>query len=470
MKNILFISNNYKTPFFYKIGKHIENLKTNSNIFWMASNIRWINWLTNRNIKQQNILDNRFTKKEYQNFLEMLNSDNSIFEDFLRFEKELSLKTNNIILIDRNLRKQDYNESFYYILFLYWNIKKFIKSNNIKIVISEVTHADEIICSELAIFLGIDHYVIHPVRIPSNKFAFFKGPFQKEMVYFYDFANIDISKKFVRRYKKNKTRPSYFKHQAEEPSFKVSWVTKFFRHIYNNNIFPNGNKTAVTVPQLVRERVVEILDKYYLKFTSQIIRNISEIKSPFVFYAMQRQPEASVDVWAPFYSNQYEIIKNILRALPASHHFYIKLHPNAIGENTYGIIKKIKNIPGVKVLSPYIDSFKLLNKAELVATITGTIAYESFFFNTPALMFSELYFSEFSNVTVCKDFNNLNNIIFELLYNYKNKILEEDLFLLSKIINNSFKGIVSQPRANPNSIDENNLKRIVETFVENKII
>ena len=47
----------------------------------------------------------------------------------------------------------------------------------------------------------------------------------------------------------------------------------------------------------------------------------------FVFFPLQVQPERNVDIDAPFYANQIEVVTNIAKALPADYKLYVKEHP-----------------------------------------------------------------------------------------------------------------------------------------------
>src|SRR5439155_24049304 len=49
-------------------------------------------------------------------------------------------------------------------------------------------------------------------------------------------------------------------------------------------------------------------------------------RTSYVFFGLHKQPEGSIDVWAPSYSNQLSVVEALARAIPPTHGLLVKLH------------------------------------------------------------------------------------------------------------------------------------------------
>jgi Capsule polysaccharide biosynthesis protein len=119
----------------------------------------------------------------------------------------------------------------------------------------------------------------------------------------------------------------------------------------------------------------------------------------YVFFGLHMQPEASIDVFAHFFSNQVRVIELICRSLPPTHTLLVKLHksdvPNYSGEH----LVRLSRFPGVKLVSPYADTQQLIRNADLVFAIQGTIGLEAALLGRPVIMFAESPILAFPSVS-----------------------------------------------------------------------
>ena len=63
----------------------------------------------------------------------------------------------------------------------------------------------------------------------------------------------------------------------------------------------------------------KFLDKYSLN-------NIPSDEK-YVYFPLQFEPERTILISAPYYTNQLELIKNIARSIPVDYFLYVKEHP-----------------------------------------------------------------------------------------------------------------------------------------------
>jgi hypothetical protein len=113
------------------------------------------------------------------------------------------------------------------------------------------------------------------------------------------------------------------------------------------------------------------------------------IDGPYVFFGLHMQPESSIDVMAHFFANQPRVIELVSRSLPPTHRLLVKLHKSDAPNYSREWLARIEALPGVQVVSPYADTFELVNRADLVVSIQGTIGLEAALLGKPLLLFGD---------------------------------------------------------------------------------
>jgi CDP-glycerol glycerophosphotransferase (TagB/SpsB family) len=120
----------------------------------------------------------------------------------------------------------------------------------------------------------------------------------------------------------------------------------------------------------------------------------------FAFFGLHMQPEASVDVWAPFFSNQIRVVELLSRSVPPTHKLLVKLHKSDVPNYSPEYIAALEALPGVEVVSPYADTHQFILRADLVFTIQGTMGLEAALLGKPVVIFGNILGSVFPNVTM----------------------------------------------------------------------
>jgi hypothetical protein len=113
------------------------------------------------------------------------------------------------------------------------------------------------------------------------------------------------------------------------------------------------------------------------------------IDGPYVFFGLHMQPESSIDVMAHFFANQPRVIELIARSLPPTHRLLVKLHKSDAPNYSLEWLARIEVLPGVQLVSPYADTFELIQRADLVVSIQGTIGLEAALLGKSLLLFGD---------------------------------------------------------------------------------
>src|SRR4029079_9332963 len=89
---------------------------------------------------------------------------------------------------------------------------------------------------------------------------------------------------------------------------------------------------------------------------------------------LQMQPDSSLDVWVPFFSNELQVVETIARAMPASHRLLVKLHRSDADSYSRADLDRFRRLPGVTLVSPFAQSRAFIDRAAAIVAIQGTIA------------------------------------------------------------------------------------------------
>ena len=460
--NTCFFSNFDKTIFFRKIQIQLEKNGENT-FYWVCSSPKWKKWLLEDGVDDKFILDISFTKKKYLKFIQNPEYE-AIKNELYTIESHINLSINYIILMDRNLRKRNRKFSISYIYYVYYLIKNFYQDNNIEVIFSEVTHAAEVLSIETSKFLGVIHYNMAQLSIPGNKFTFFKT-FSNTDIFNScketndGFANYD----YVVAALINKAKPKYFFSQLRQPQFRFLWVKKFFYYLIDNSSY-NGDCTESGIWLRVSKKISLLWNRF---FVNNLVKFYSPLPTDsYVLYFWQRQPEATIDLWAGLFSNQVALLKNISRCSPHNLKIFVKFHPNGIGELSSSQIMTLSRIPNLYIINYNAESNNLIIKSKAVITVTGTVGFEAAMLNKLVIMFGDMYFDKLSKIVKISSYAELKNLLFTIERVCEETVCnkEKDSLLLNQIYSNAFSGIVSDPVTDIDCISNENIEIVSNSF------
>ena len=109
----------------------------------------------------------------------------------------------------------------------------------------------------------------------------------------------------------------------------------------------------------------------------------------FVYYPLQKEPEAAIMQAAPECLSQHATILSLARDLPAGVLLAIKENTSAIGRRTASFYGQIAALKNVVMLHLDTSSIEAIKRAAATVTIAGTASMEAAILGKPALTFSE---------------------------------------------------------------------------------
>ena len=131
----------------------------------------------------------------------------------------------------------------------------------------------------------------------------------------------------------------------------------------------------------------------------------------FALFALHMQPESTIDGWAPFFSDQFHQIQQIVRAMPANMRLLVKVHISNADNYSRIQLRKLLQLPNIKLVHPTSSSRDFINQADLIIGIQGTICLESAMLGKPVLMFGESPYLQFPSVEQISRITDLPNQI-----------------------------------------------------------
>ncbi len=160
------------------------------------------------------------------------------------------------------------------------------------------------------------------------------------------------------------------------------------------------------------------LKKRYRSFfiNKNFIKDLGNEK--FIFFPLIVEPERSLLIDAPFYTNLIELITNIIKSLPVGYKLYVKEHPgmNTRDWRSISFYKQIMSLPNVKMIHPSIHPQEILQKCSLVITLASTSGFEAAFYGKNTITFVNSVYSSLKSVLLLKDIHDLPKFIRKSLH------------------------------------------------------
>jgi len=177
---------------------------------------------------------------------------------------------------------------------------------------------------------------------------------------------------------------------------KINASIDFFLKSSNTNTkthysYFGRSKTRV----LFKDSILALKAKYRKSFIDKNLNTKIEENVPFVLFPMHQEPERSLLIATPYYTNQIETIRHIVKSLPVEYKLYVKEHYSQSLREWRPIsdYKKIMEIPNVKLFHPKASIDELIKKCSLVITTGGTASFEAAFYKKPSIIFTDMGFN-----------------------------------------------------------------------------
>ena len=154
----------------------------------------------------------------------------------------------------------------------------------------------------------------------------------------------------------------------------------------------------------------------YKKFMDHFSYDAFDTIKKFVYFPLQVQPEASIDVTSPFFNNQIEVARLVAQSLPDDYVLVVKEHPAMVGMRPPSYIEKIARTMNVAFIDYRIPPAYVLSRAALVVSPNSSTIAEAAFLNKHAIQMGDSGTTlKLPNVTKHTDMTTLGEKISQIL-------------------------------------------------------
>lgn len=185
------------------------------------------------------------------------------------------------------------------------------------------------------------------------------------------------------------------------------------------------------------EAIKARLQKKYLD-----IRDISDLPKNFLYFPLHVTPEASINVFAPYFYEQMRGIDLILENMPSTFYLVVKEHPIMAGVREASFYRELRKRAGVVIADHTLNSYELIKRAQCTISITGTACLEAFLLGKPSIHLGEIFFTDW--IHKFDNFYNFKNTILDAI---KEKEIEDSkiLDLVTKVFTVGYKFVLFSP-------------------------
>jgi hypothetical protein len=338
-----------------------------------------------------------------------------------------------------NLWKIAYSDE---LIYEYNKYTKFSENEILRILESDCKFFEKVLneISPTFLFMKIsdtcDMQILHQLCIAKNIKPLILGPTRLGNKYIIseDFDKLDKYensniKKIENNFKTFKQLKNYLNDYSElQTEFlkkfqksKIRWVKagiKFLELSLNKeykNFYRNKSRTIWNVSLY---SISFIIKKFWRRrFIEKYLQTNLNTEKPFIYFPLQLEPERTIQIPAPYYTNQIDVINKIVKSLPVQFTLYVKEHPaqSISGWRTRSFYKEILEMPNVELFHPYIKNEIMIKNCSMVITITGTSALEAVTNEKPVITLANTNFSLISSVCKLKNLEELSTTIIRML-------------------------------------------------------
>jgi len=427
--------------------------------YWITTNQKWTTWLLNKNVDRSHILE---LDPDGLSSLDIKLIDKTLAE-IVKIEGDFSRTLNIELMADRFISANRIpNINNLAILYFYY-LKSFLIRNSIDLVFGEPTNFNELLTLFVCKSIKIPFITPQDLRIPENRF-FFELYGTGQMVSSGSYNLTTSGADLINDYRERKEHPKYF-YLLNDNKIKINKVFIKLKNRILSIATKNSHTTHHHLVDRLTGKVAQIISKFYIKYIFKYSK-IDELPEKVAFFGLHVQPENSIDVAGPFFSDQLKLIKDIRRSLPFDTALVVKEHPNFLGQKGISFFNKLKNIPNVYVLSPYISTFEIFSKSSLILTVSGTVAYEGGLLNIPTIIFTKQFFNGFSSIHYCPDISMLKALSFRLLGQKPSLDLDADTDFFESIYRYSYEGYWTDPLTDESVMSMENIEALFVGFLD----
>jgi hypothetical protein len=196
----------------------------------------------------------------------------------------------------------------------------------------------------------------------------------------------------------------------------------------------------------------------------------------YIYFAAPYQPEAISNINQGPYEDPFLILDILSNVIPKDWVIYYKEHPAIFKDLNMGALcrddlfyKKLSKYPNVKVISVDIDTFSLIDNSISVATVGGTVGWESIVRGKTALIFGTIWYQNCDGAFLITSLESATSAVNQIINGYEPNIQKVNKYAQS-IFMACEKDIVTMTgydeKINSCSNPKYEMERVARMFIE----
>lgn len=376
------------------------------------------------------------------------------------------IRFNDLLLADRALRHTP-EAGLHFLYRCARELSAFFDLHDVRFVFSEPTWAHERLAAALCEASKHRTFLTpFTIRYPSGHLAFFENGDQGRL-YPLGTPSLGGSPRTSAEIA-NSTPPAYLKRNDQllkEAGTIRARLARLRRFLTRERIDPSDPTHIQSRWHTIRIKGGEEIKRILYRFVRRKEVNDRLLDKPFVIYALHKQPESSIDVLGRYYEDQSALLMAIWRSLPTGWNLLVKEHTNAIGDRGLGFYRRLQRWPGLHIIDEKTPMRLLLERAQAVFTVSGTVAYEAALKGLPAFTFVPMFFNRFTScrrITI-EDLRDARDIA-ELIDALPVSTSSGEDAAADDILRHSFAGRFTDTVSDPSVIDPANVDGVMAGF------
>jgi hypothetical protein len=138
-----------------------------------------------------------------------------------------------------------------------------------------------------------------------------------------------------------------------------------------------------------------------------------DLSCPYIFVALHYQPECTTSPMGGMFVHQDLMLDVLMKNVPRHVRIYVKAHPK--GGLSRMLHDRLQVDSRTELITPSLNSHKLIVNSVAVATITGTSGWEAFINRKPVLMFGDYFYQDAPGVYKVKNVSDISCALSDIL-------------------------------------------------------
>lgn len=201
---------------------------------------------------------------------------------------------------------------------------------------------------------------------------------------------------------------------------------------------------ARALPNLAAHRLLRVLES----------PSINDIDRPFFLMPLHEKYEWSNYTWMGIqYADLESVIRQAAASLPPGYELFVKEHRAGFGLRSIGFHRRVKKIPGVRLIHPYANGFELIHKSAGIVTLGSSMGWEAWLMDRPVVLLGEPWYWRLPGLKRARNAEELSIHLQEAIEGSQNS-LDTKISIVAKLFDLSFDA-VKYPH--PDALTEENV-------------